>query len=149
MPLWFASLSTPYSLLTALMDQWMMQQPCLSITHCNTWTAAENTSGCFPFTIALQSITSGRASWSWSWLIWGSRPPPATGRVLAKPSVSTGSTQGCCLKLFTLYTSDCVSTRDNTAIVKYADDTTILGLIKGGDQSGYRVLVNDILVNGE
>lgn len=71
------------------------------------------------------------------------------GTVSAKSSVSTGSAQGCCLKLFTLYTSYGVSTRDNTVIVKYADDTTILGLIKGGDESGYRVLVNDILVYGE
>lgn len=48
------------------------------------------------------------------------------GGVSAKPSVSTGSPQGCCLKLFTLYTSDCVSTRDNTVIAKYGDDTTMM-----------------------
>lgn len=42
-----------------------------------------------------------------------------------------------------------VSTQDNTAIIKYADDITILGLIKGGDESGYRELVNNILAYGE
>ncbi len=68
------------------------------------------------------------------------------GWVSSEITVSTGSPQGCCLspKLFTLYTSDCVSTRDDTVITKYADDTTILGLIRGGDDSGYRGLIKDI-----
>lgn len=33
--------------------------------------------------------------------------------------------------------------------MQYADDTTILGLIKAGDESGYRALVNNIVVYGE
>ncbi|KAK0144491.1 putative RNA-directed DNA polymerase from transposon X-element [Merluccius polli] len=72
-------------------------------------------------------------------------------QVSAELIISTGSPQGCCLslKLFTLYTHDCVSTHDNTIIIKYAYDTTILGLIKGGDESGYRSVVNNILVYGE
>ncbi|XP_073720820.1 uncharacterized protein [Misgurnus anguillicaudatus] len=59
-------------------------------------------------------------------------------RVSAELIISTGSPQGCCLspKLFTLYTHDCISTQDNTIIIKYADDTTILGLIKGGGRVG-------------
>jgi len=54
---------------------------------------------------------------------------------------------GGCLspKLFTLYTQDCVSTQDNTILIKYADDATILGFIKG-DESDYRTLVNNFLV---
>lgn len=31
-------------------------------------------------------------------------------------------------------TYDCVPTQDNTIIIKYVDDTTILGLIKGEDK---------------
>lgn len=75
-----------------------------------------------------------------------SRPPTATG------FCSRSARHQRCLspKLFNLYTSDCVSTRDDTVtIIKYADDTTILDLIKIGDESGYGVLVNDILVYGE
>ncbi len=58
---------------------------------------------------------------------------------------------GCCLspKLFSLYTYDCNSTQDNNIIIKYADDTTILGLIKGEDESSYRDLVHKIIVYGE
>lgn len=39
-------------------------------------------------------------------------------------------------KVFTLYTHDCVSTQENTVIIKYGDDTTILRLIKGGTSQG-------------
>lgn len=73
------------------------------------------------------------------------------GKVSAELMVSTGSLQGCCLspKLFTLYTSDCILTTINIVIIKYADDTVILGLIQGGDKSGYRDLITDILVYSE
>ncbi|XP_039876554.1 uncharacterized protein LOC120726733 [Simochromis diagramma] len=64
------------------------------------------------------------------------------GRVSAELTISTGSPQGCCLspKLFTLYTHDCVSTQENAIIIKYANNTTILGLINRGYESGYRTL---------
>ncbi|XP_030639071.1 sialoadhesin, partial [Chanos chanos] len=53
-------------------------------------------------------------------------------KVSADLTVSTGTPQSCCLspKLYALYTHDCVSTQDNNIIIKYADDTTTLGLIK-------------------
>ena len=42
---------------------------------------------------------------------------------------NTGALQGCVISpvLFTLYTNDCVSTHDSYEIIKYADDTAILG----------------------
>ena len=42
---------------------------------------------------------------------------------------NTGAPQGCVISpvLFTLYTNDCVSTHDSCEIIKYADDTAILG----------------------
>ncbi len=71
--------------------------------------------------------------------------------VSAELTVRTGTPQGCCLssKLFSLYTHDCSSTQDNNTIIKYTDDTTILGLIRGGDESLYRDLVHKITVCGE
>ncbi|CAJ1076957.1 uncharacterized protein LOC125983400 [Xyrichtys novacula] len=55
-------------------------------------------------------------------------------------SLSTGSPQGCVLSplLFTLYTHDCVPTHHNNTFVKFADDTTVVGLISGADESAYR-----------
>ena len=69
----------------------------------------------------------------------------------AEITVSTGTPQGCCLspKLYSLYTHDCVSTQKSNIIIKYADDTTILGLIKGGNESMYREQVNNIITYGE
>ncbi|KAJ8369551.1 hypothetical protein SKAU_G00095790 [Synaphobranchus kaupii] len=61
-------------------------------------------------------------------------------KVSGKLTISTGTPQGCCLspKLFFLYTHDCVSTDNNNLIIKYADDTTVLGFIQGGKESSYR-----------
>lgn len=73
------------------------------------------------------------------------------GRVSSELIVSTGSPQACCLipKLFTLHTSDCASTLDHMIIIKFADDTTILDLNKGGDEAEHRAVVNNTLVYGE
>lgn len=37
-----------------------------------------------------------------------------------------------------LYTHDCIPAHQNNTIVKFADDTTVVGLISGGDESAYR-----------
>lgn len=50
--------------------------------------------------------------------------------------------------LHPVHTRPCLQ-ESSTIIIKYADDTTILGLIKAGDESGYRALVNNIVVYGE
>lgn len=73
------------------------------------------------------------------------------GKVSTELTVSTDSPQGCCLspKLFTLYIHDCVLTRDDTIVLRYADDNTVLGLIRDRDEEGYRNVVKDIIVYGE
>lgn len=43
-----------------------------------------------------------------------------------------------CPLLFALYTHDCTPTHSTNTIVKFVDDTTVVGLIKNGDESGYR-----------
>ncbi|KAI3353804.1 hypothetical protein L3Q82_005031 [Scortum barcoo] len=40
--------------------------------------------------------------------------------------------------LFTLFTSDCSAIHSTNTIVKFADDTTIVGLISHNDETHYR-----------
>ena len=55
-------------------------------------------------------------------------------------SLSTGAPQGCVLSplLYTLYSHDCTPAHHSNTFVKFADDTTVVGLISSGDETAYR-----------
>ncbi|KAI4889636.1 hypothetical protein NFI96_003622 [Prochilodus magdalenae] len=55
-------------------------------------------------------------------------------------TLSTGAPQGCVLSplLFTLLTHDCAAMHSSNHIIKFADDTTVVGLINKNDESAYR-----------
>ncbi|KAL0146840.1 hypothetical protein M9458_057779, partial [Cirrhinus mrigala] len=54
-------------------------------------------------------------------------------------TTNIGAPQGCVLSplLYSLYTSDCVATHSSNNIVKFADDTVVLGFITNNDESAY------------
>ncbi len=63
-------------------------------------------------------------------------------------TISTAAPQGCVLSplLFSLYTNDCTSKYPSVKLLKFADDTTLIGLIQDGDESAYRQEVKELAV---
>ncbi len=47
---------------------------------------------------------------------------------------------------FSLYTNDCTSKDPSVKLLKFADDTTLIGLIQDGDESAYRQEVKELAV---
>ncbi len=62
--------------------------------------------------------------------------------------ISTGSPKGCVLSppFFSFYTNDCPSKDLSVKLLKFADDTTLIGLIQNGDKSAYRQEVKELSV---
>ncbi|KAL0150918.1 hypothetical protein M9458_053837 [Cirrhinus mrigala] len=63
-------------------------------------------------------------------------------------TISTGVPQGCVLSpfLYSLYTYDWIPSYNTNIIIKFADDTTVVGLITGGDESAYREEIKRLMV---
>ena len=51
--------------------------------------------------------------------------------------LNTGAPQGCVLSplLYSLFTHDCVATHASNSVIKFADDTTVVGLITNNDET--------------
>ena len=74
---------------------------------------------------------------------------PQGGRVGNNTSATlihnTGYPQGCVLSplLYSLFTHDCTARHDSNTIIKFADDTTVVGLVTDNDETAYREEVRD------
>ena len=61
--------------------------------------------------------------------------------------MNTGTPQGCVLSLllYSLFTNDCVSRHSSVPLLKFADDTTLVGLVSDSDESEYRHEVSSLV----
>ena len=54
--------------------------------------------------------------------------------------LNMGAPQWCLLSplLYSLLTHDCVATHVSNSVIKFADDTTVVGLITNNDETAYK-----------
>ncbi|KAI4898937.1 hypothetical protein NFI96_007064 [Prochilodus magdalenae] len=92
-------------------------------------------------------LTPGLCNWALNFLTDRPQSVRIGSRTSSTRTVSTGTPQGCVLSplLYTLFTYDCVASQSNTSIIKFADDTTVIGLITGGDETAYRREVAELV----
>ncbi len=90
----------------------------------------------------LQTLGLNRSLWSWILdFLTGRSQVVRMGNNTSSPLIlNTGAPQGCVLSplLYSLYTHDCTATHSSNVIVKFADDTTVIGLITDNDETAYR-----------
>ena len=92
------------------------------------------------------NISNNLVGWILNFLTDRTQKVRVNGTVSDQLTSSTGSPQGCVLSplLFILYTDMCRSSREDRTILKYADDTVIVSLLRNNEMS-HGPVVSDFL----
>ncbi|KAI4893673.1 hypothetical protein NFI96_030505 [Prochilodus magdalenae] len=85
-------------------------------------------------------LNSSLCSWILNFLTGRRQVVKLAGITSSSLTLSTGAPQGCVLSplLYFLYTHDCTARHSSNVIIKFADDTTIVGLISDNNKEAYR-----------
>ncbi|KAF7686639.1 hypothetical protein HF521_015032 [Silurus meridionalis] len=107
-----------------------------------------NNSGNPPLKLLNLTIPPAICQWITSFLTGRKQQVRLGGVTSSIQTVSTGAPQGCVLSplLFSLYTNDCISSDPTVKLLKFADDTTLIGLIQDGDESAYKQEVKQLVL---
>ncbi len=96
----------------------------------------------------LQTLGLNRSLCSWILdFLTGRSQVVRMGNNTSSPLIlNTGAPQGCVLSplLYSLCTHDCTATHSSNVIVKFAHDTTVIGLITDNDETAYREEVSTL-----
>ena len=93
------------------------------------------------------NVNSNLVAWIHSYLTLRPQYVKLNGAISDCIVTNTGAPQGCVLSplLFTLYTNDCTSKYENCSVLKYADDTVIIGNISNNNETQYMLEVNEFV----
>ena len=91
-------------------------------------------------------VNTSLCNWLLDFLTGRPQAVRVSGNTSSTITLNTGAPQGCVLSplLFTLLTHDCTPKHNTNIFVKFADDTTVVGLIHNNDESSYRDEVNQL-----
>ena len=109
---------------------------------CIDYSSAFNT--IVPSKLAIALETLGLDPALCNWVLDFLTGLPQVGRVgnnISPPLLlSTGAPQGCVLShlLDSLFTHDCMAIHASNSIIKFEEDTTVVGLITNNDETAYR-----------
>ena len=89
--------------------------------------------------LRLLNVDSGTCTWILNFLSQRQQRVRVGSQTSRTITVSTGSPQGCVLSplLFSLLTHDCTAKFISNHILKFADDTTVVGLISNNNEYAY------------
>ena len=96
-------------------------------------------------TLQVLGVSTPLCSWIYNFLCNRTQVVKVADLVSLPRRLNTGAPQGCVLSplLYSLYTHFCQSYSDSVMLYKFADDTSVVGLITNGDESEYRRVVEE------
>ena len=97
--------------------------------------------------LQLLSLDPSMCYWLLDFLLQRSQVVKMNSIVSSTIIMNTGTPQGCVLSplLYSLFTNDCVSHHSSVPLLKFADDTTLVGLVSDSGESEYRHEVSSLV----